>query len=121
LKKRTDIDQRLDAIDLLVGRGKGAGRTRRQTPTGAEAHAARNGKATPGSSLRGEIRKALSGIMVELKPADVIVRLKDNGFEVHGKTPYETRVYNELKRMMREGLLDRRDGRYALKSTERGT
>lgn len=115
IKEKADIEARLEAINLLIGRARLSNHARPKTRKIKSTQIASKA-VTPGASLRGAIKQALSGIAVDMKPGDIIRKLKTSGFQIHGKTPYETRVYNELKRMVREGLLVRNAQRqYALK------
>lgn len=120
LKRRADIDARLEAIDLLVGN-----RNRIVVPRVVRVKVLPkshlplgDGDVTGAGSLRAAIRQTLSGA-ADMKPGDIIRSLRTHGFAIHGKTPYDTRVYNELKRMLKAGLLTRNDrGQYALPRQE---
>jgi hypothetical protein len=106
IRSKAEIEARLEAINLIVGQARRIVIPRNQLRKGRKAAVVKAVQpVTPAGSLRTAIRAVVSG--VDLKPGDVIRRLRASGFQIHGKTPYETRIYNELKRMVREGILVR--------------
>jgi hypothetical protein len=121
IKERRRIDERLGAIDVLLSEERAEAPARQrlkrpERPRKVNQQISLPKMAGIGIGLREALRQALDGAGFK-KPGDVIQALAENGFTVTGKTPLNTRVYNELKRMRNEGELDRdNDGRYALKA-----
>lgn len=125
LKKRQAIDERLAAIDMLAPRKVTPTprlvkrKTRRATPAAtpqSEQWPTNGVVAELPDTLRPALRYVLSHPEGFKKPSEIIERLNRGGFAVSGKTPLAMRVYNELKRMLREDVLERdAEGRYALK------
>jgi hypothetical protein len=118
LQQKRRTDERLAAIDLLLSDDEEAHVEKRQPPRRATP---KRPAASKGADLLGPtvgFREVLKTTLVGrgyTKPGQVIQSLRERGFEVAGKTPLPTRVYNELKRMRREGILERDEsGRYAL-------
>ncbi len=104
-RERHDIDAQIAAIRVLL---------KRAPQRRAANHAQALIPAPQG--LRDALRKLLS--VRPHAPSEAIKALRKGGFESLGKTPFPTRVYNELGRMRRDGLIKERDseGRYALAS-----
>ena len=75
IRTKADIDARLDAITLLVGRTKrGASPARPKTRKNKASIVAKG--VTPAVSLRGAIKQTLSGITVDMFPGEIIKKLK---------------------------------------------
>jgi len=120
LKERRRIDDRLSAIDVLLAdenepsSARPARKRGRPRMTGNVGMPPGAGK-TAVVGLRSLLRNTLEPGRF-MKPADVIQLVERKGWAATGKTPINFRIYNELKRMRKEGELDRDDkGRYALK------
>jgi hypothetical protein len=116
IKARDEAVARLEAISLILNHAKEPSQIRRHRKPATNGSLPREtAKAvTPGAKIRKAITRALS--TAALKPGAIIDKLRASGLQIQGKTPYETRVYNELKRMVREDLLGRNAERqYVLK------
>ncbi len=122
LKDRERIDARLSAIDILLADDVDSeARPRRERGRPRKAITVTlppgSGKTAVVAGLRALLRVTLQPGQFA-KPADVIEAVQRKGFVATGKTPINFRVYNELKRMRREGELERDEqGRYALKAS----
>jgi hypothetical protein len=109
VRRRQDLEERMNAIQLLLRRVTGA----RRLQTIPEVQMTITDRPGSGGGLRDAIRSALEH--GPLAPGQVIHVLKDRNFTMGGKTPFDTRVYNELGRMKKDGLVKRNaSGGYAL-------
>lgn len=109
-RKKQDIDERIHAINLILRKSP----TPRRAPTLQFEEPSRY-TTTSSEGLRGVLRGVLA--KGALTPGDAIRAVRDVGFATSGKTPLETRVYNELGRMKKDGQVRRdSEGRYALAS-----
>lgn len=130
-RQRDEIDGRIGAIELLLRHPARAAVTRKRRATKpatrkltketALGRFVRPVTPPPKSSTQvGGLRAALKNVLASgpQVPRAVIDALKGSGYHSSGGiTPIETRVYNELHRMKRDGLAVRdAEGRYALAS-----
>jgi hypothetical protein len=109
-REKQDIDERIHAINLLLRESH----THQQTlPIPLDEPKSRT--TTGSDGLRGMLRGVLA--KGALTPGDTIRAVREAGFAAPGKTPLETRVYNELGRMKKDGQVRRDEkGRYELAS-----
>jgi hypothetical protein len=66
--------------------------------------------------LRESIRIVLSHYPTGLQPSDLATRIQELGFAASGALPVAKRVYGELYRMRRKGMVSRRGRRYVMVS-----
>jgi hypothetical protein len=66
--------------------------------------------------LRESIRIVLSHYPTGLLPSDLATRIQELGFTAGGALPVAKRVYGELYRMRRKGMVSRRGRRYVMVS-----
>ena len=60
----------------------------------------------------------IAGKAISVDEYNAVIQSRENNYILGGKTPMATRVYNELKRLRREGTLIRdENGGYALKAS----
>jgi len=110
-RQRQNLDQRIAAIRLLTG--VGALDVDHRLPFSFSAGEQATAVPADGVGLRAVIRTVLAG--GHMAPSQVIVAVKESGYKHEGKTPLETRVYNELGRLKKEEAADRDEkGRYYL-------
>lgn len=66
------------------------------------------------TGFRQRIREILAANPGGMRPIEVRAELERTGFVQTGKTKLSIRVPNELHRMMRNGELEQKDGKYSL-------
>ena len=66
--------------------------------------------------LRESIRIVLSHYPTGLLPSDLATKIQELGFAASGTLPVAKRVYGELYRMRRKGMVSRRGRRYVMVS-----
>jgi hypothetical protein len=106
VQQRQVLDERLSAIALILDGSTVPAAKRRAT------RRTRNTIQTNSGGLRHVLRQILA--KEPASPAEAIQAVINSGFQVQGKTGIETRVYNELARMRKEGFVRKRAGRYRL-------
>ena len=97
VQERDGLNQRIAAMDLLLD-----GPPVKLGPAGWA-------PSDEAGSVRDAIRAALRGD--ELSAKETIERVIAVGYTTDGVTPLKTRVYNELSRMKRDGLVERLPGK----------
>jgi len=114
-REQENIAKRIAAINLLVPTRPSQPSSEHIVPAGITPSNLHFMSSSENYGLRGAIKNAL--LTGPKPPGAVIHALTESSFKAFGKTPLDTRVYNELGRMKKAGLVKRDgEGRYALVS-----
>ena len=109
------INERIRALEEVLSPAEDIEAPGAYAVPGAEADADTDAAGPlAGKGLRESIKVVLSNYPTGLLPADIATRLKEMGFAAGGTLSTAKRVYGELYRMRRKGIVSQRGRRYVV-------
>ena len=109
--------EKIAALEAILASPRVTWQTKESTPVPPRDHDLNSNRGSTSTDFSG-FRASIRGILANepnVRPCTVIAALVDAGFVAGGKTTLETKVYNELYRMAKNGLLRKsKAGRYSL-------